>query len=79
MHFSSESSCIRLDSGPPNMKRTSTTSHREECHYRDSSRDQPKNHVYQVNPHGVLHPLDTSIDGLCMDINLCEDPEDSHP
>ena len=63
---------------PPSVKRPST-SHRKECHYRDYCRDQPKKHVNQVNPYSVLHPLDTSVHGLCMNVYLSEDPEDSHP
>ena len=66
------------DGGSPSMKRPST-SHREECHYRDCCSDKPKKHIDQVNPHSVLHPLDTSVQGPCMNVNFSKDPKDSYP
>ena len=66
------------DGGPPRVKRSST-SHCEKCHYRDYRRDQPKKHVNQVHPNSVLHPLDTSVYGSRMNVNLSKDTEDSHP
>lgn len=77
MHFSSIS-CIRLYSSPPSVKRSST-SHHEECRHRDHCRDQPKKHVDQVHPDSVLHPLDTSVHGLRMNVDSAKDTENRHP
>ena len=69
---------MHSDSGPPGMKGPSA-SHHEECHHRDYCRDQPKKHVNQVHPYSVLHPLDTSVRGLRMNVDLSKDTEDGHP
>ena len=56
-----------------------SASHGEERHHREYRRDQPKKHVNQVHPYSVLHPLDTSVRGLRMNVDLPKDTEDGHP
>ena len=68
----------KSDSSPPSMKRPST-SHSDECHYRDHCRDQPKKNVYQVHPYSILHSFNSSVHGLRMNVKLSKDTKDSHP
>ena len=41
---------------------------------------QPKNHIHQINPHGILHALDPSIAfGILVDEHLPKDAEERRP
>jgi hypothetical protein len=42
--------------------------------------DEPKQHVDQIDPHGILHSLDSSIHlSFLFDIHVSEQAKDSHP
>lgn len=56
------------------------SSHGEEHHHSHDSRDKPKQHIDQVNPHCVLHPFDPTVAlRIRMDVQLPEDTEDGSP
>ena len=61
------------------MQRPSTP-HGEKHHHSHNSRDQPQQHINQIDPHRILHPLDPTVTlRLLMNIQFPKRAKYSRP
>ena len=61
------------------MQRFSTPQEKEP-HRREDGREEPEQHIDQIDPHGILHPLDSAVSlGFLMHKHLPKDPEHGCP